>query len=167
MSSTSQIMSPMHGPMVRRDLTSCPRPGLSRVINPCYSQNSAPKIVCHLHLHIHFGSRCAYLTIPVEPRVTWLYSQATLKLQGQPPYIFLKQQCFPLQLITHSQVDHETGRRFCRLEDSHTNASSTIKFVESDWLLLPSFLQYQPCACSSNSDRTTPLWYGTPHIHRR
>lgn len=121
MPSTSQTSVPMQGPMVRRGLTSCPRPGLSRVIYPCYSQNSASKNVRHLHLHIHFGSRSVYLTIPVRPRVTWLDPQATLKLQGQPPYIFLKRQCFPLQLITHPQADHETARRFCKTGDAYTN----------------------------------------------
>lgn len=110
------------------------------MIYPCCSQNSASKVVRHLHLHVHFGSRSAYLTIPVESRVTWLDPQATLKLQGQPPYIFMKQQCFPLQLITHSQADHETARRFCRLE-THTNASSTKIFVERNLLVFPFFLQ--------------------------
>lgn len=106
----------MQGPIGSVGLQVLSEAWLSRVIYPCYSQNSASKIVRHLHLHIHFGSRSVYLTIPVSSRVTWLDPQATLKLQGQPPYIFLKRQCFPLQLITHPQADHETARRFCTLE---------------------------------------------------
>lgn len=155
MPSTSRASVPMQGPMVRRDLTSCPRPGLSRVIYPCYSQNSASKIVRHLHLHIHFGSRSVYLTIPVRPRVTWLDPQATLKLQGQPPYIFLKRQCFPLQLITHPQADHETARTFCRLETLTLMRSPRRYPSKAAYCLSHHSRKYQLGACSSNSDSGT------------
>lgn len=153
---TSRASIPMQGPMVRRDLTSCPRPGLSRVIYPCCSQNSASKIVRHLHLHIHFGSRSVYLTIPVKPRVTWLDPQATLKLQGRPPYIFLKRQCFPLQLITHPQADHETAREFCRLETLTLMRSPQRHSSKAAYCFAHHSCKYQLCACSSNSDSGTP-----------